>query len=96
MPVSRQVDRLPRRRRSRDGDAVRFEDSHLGEVRIHDHVLVGGPIIMENVTVDSFTLADAGDEPAEIRITGTNLNCGGIVYENAHPDTQVIIEGVEC
>jgi hypothetical protein len=54
-------------------------------------------VTFTDVTFDSFTVKD-GDKPHGVHyiLDQTNISCADIVYENPHPDSEVIIDGHSC
>jgi hypothetical protein len=72
-----------------------MEDSHAGDLIARDHVS-SGTVTFNNVTFDSFTVADGAKEPATYLLNGTNISCGDIVYESVAPGSIVVIDGQEC
>ena len=78
----------------------RMENSHAGDVVTVKHRSDSTPtFVFENVTVDSFTIRNAGDNgviPGFYVLNGSGLSCDDIIYDNAVPGTQVILDGKVC
>ncbi len=81
----------------------RIEDSHVGDVvtaRHRSERSVADPtIVFDNVTVDSFTIRNAGNSgviPGIYVLNGSGLSCADIIYDNVVPGTTVIIDGTVC
>lgn len=82
---------------SREGLQLRFINSSLGDITLSEGVQAGDPTIMDNVMIDSITVADGPNgAPKILHITNTNLTCAGVSFPNPHPDTEVWIDGQEC
>jgi hypothetical protein len=74
-----------------------YEDGEIGFVLVKRHALTGAPVIFRNVTIDTFTVAtDDGPNGGTYILENTGLTCGDINTTRAHPDTELIVDGVTC
>lgn len=77
-----------------------MSDSTVGNVRLLRHV-GEGDVVWTNVAIAGIIdVADAPSgsalSPIHFYINGGGNSCSQVVWSNPHPDTRVIIEGVEC
>ena len=78
----------------------RIENGHVGDVVTAKHRSDFTPtFVFDNVTVDSFTIRNAGNNgviPGVYVLNGSGLSCDDIIYDNVVPGTKVILDGSEC
>ena len=74
----------------------RVSDSSVGEVYVHKHQSAG-TVTFTNVLLGVIHMNDAaGKGGVDLVINGGNATCGVVLWENPHPDSRVIINGVAC
>ena len=74
----------------------KVSDSTVGKVYVERHVGAGF-VTFTNVLLDVIHMNDAfGGGGVDLIINGGNATCGVVLWENPHPDSRVIIDGVAC
>ena len=74
----------------------KVSDSTVGKVYVERHV-GAGTVTFTNVLLDVIHMNDAaGNAGVDLIINGGNATCGVVLWENPHPDSRVIIDGVAC
>lgn len=72
-------------------------DSRIGHVVIERHPTTGGePTRFINVTIQKVSVRDARDNPGVYIFDNTNIGCGDVDLAEAHPGSEVIVNGVDC
>jgi hypothetical protein len=78
----------------------RMENGQAGDVTALKHQNGTWPTAtFDNVTIESFTVNNAengGSNPGQYILNGSGLGCEDIVYANALPGTEVVLDGKKC
>jgi hypothetical protein len=75
-----------------------LSDSDVGEIILRKHAFAG-TVTFTNTTATRILVADApisNGQPITFTVNGTNLTCDDVDWANPHPETRVVIDGVEC
>ena len=75
----------------------KVSDSNVGDVYVTGHRFPG-TVEFTNVSLNSIRMNDGtwGNAGIDLVINGGNATCGDVKWEEPHPDSRVIIDGVVC
>lgn len=76
-----------------------LSNSDVGEIILRPHRF-SGSVTFTNITSTGITVVDAPaggtNQPITFNVDSSNLTCGDVDFANPHPDTRVLLDGVEC